>query len=104
MPSFFTSYVTTALSLDAPGMQASSIEPETMAQMKDDCERFCQENVNDLAFIDTEAAGEHFWMFRNGLTPLNVTFEGTRSHRLAKASIAFGPYRLTVEDGKVYGG
>lgn len=104
MPSFFTAYVTTALASDAPGMTPSTIEPETMARMKEDCEKFCQENNNDLAFIDTESAGEHFWMFRNGLTPLNVTFAGTRSHRLAKASITFGPYRLTVEDGKVYGG
>jgi hypothetical protein len=65
MPSFFTAYVTAALASLPPGPRlpsAAYIEPETMAKMREDCQRFFDDNRTDLTFLDTVRAAECFWL------------------------------------------
>lgn len=101
MPSFFTSYVNTAISLDCPGMSPSNLTPDTMAEMRNDCTSFCKTNSNDLAFIDQSQAGKCFWIARN--RPVPESDPSTRSYRLTESAKTFGPYTLTVRDGKIHG-
>jgi hypothetical protein len=114
MPSFFTSYVSTALgtSDDDNGQPLdknygpTNIAPETLARMMDDCEAFQRKNRKDLASIDAGQAGHDFWLTRNGHGAgfWDGDYEETVGERLTKSSESFGTFDLYIgDDGQIYG-
>ncbi len=90
------------------------ISPETLAQMREDCEDFIKANADDLALYSeargneqwsaAELAGHDFWLTRNGH---GVGFWdrglGDLGQRLTKAAEVYGSiYLYPGDDGKVY--
>lgn len=115
MASFFTSYVTTAIwsSTDDAGVpldknhSPADISPETMAEMKLDCERFCKDNAADLIDLDSSQAGHDFWLTRNGHGAgfWDGDYPEPQASRLTASSKTFGTFDLYVgDDGLIHGG
>lgn len=87
------------------------LAPETLAEIKADCDRFRNENAELLATWNTDDDGAHdFWLTRNhhgagfwdryfGNHPLVKI-----GKELTEKAHTFGEYHLYVgDDGKVYG-
>ena len=87
------------------------IHPDTLAEMVADCERFQEENADDIATYEgiitcDEKAGDDFWLNRNGHGAgfWDGDWPEEAGNRLDKASEAFGEYNLYVgDDGKIHG-
>lgn len=109
MPSFFTAYVTEALRTtnDDGGTpldlnwKPSELAPDTMAQMKGDCEAFQAANHADLTDLDDEQAGRDFWLTRNrhGAGFWDGDYEEPIASRLTASAHSFGEYTLYVGCG-----
>lgn len=82
------------------------LAPETLAEMRADCEAFAADNAADLIgrWSDPELVGHDFWLTRNhhgaGFWDRG---EGERGDRLTRAAQVYGEVDLYVgDDGKVY--
>ena len=92
---------------------AQDIEPDTLAQMRSDCEQFTARYGNEIArakqidksYTDGHA-GHDFWLTRNGHGAGFWDRElGVIGDTLTLATEAFGEYNLYVGDnGEIYGG
>jgi hypothetical protein len=72
--------------------------PDALATMVADCQKFQEENANDIA-PDLSQAGHHFWLTRNGHG--TGFWDGAwpeAGDRLTEASDAFGETWLYVGD------
>jgi pyruvate/oxaloacetate carboxyltransferase len=109
MPSFFTSYVKEAMRDSAIPQKytPANIDPDTMARLREDCERFCQDNARDLiTYCNFESAGRQFWNSRNAKPNgfLDGGYPDGIGKRLSLAARRFPAYALKADkDGKVYG-
>lgn len=92
----------------------SDIDPETLEEMRRDCDKFVEDNHTDLLLWEgnttiEQQAGHDFWLTRNGHGCGFWESEWTDlpsnpGDRLDKASKAFGGYDLYIgDDGMVYG-
>ena len=90
------------------------IDPETLAAMIEDCQRFQEENAADLARYDhrqwtaAELGGHDFWLTRNGhgcgFWDRGDCLPADAGERLTAASDKCGEYYLYVgDDGIIYG-
>jgi hypothetical protein len=90
------------------------IDPDTLAEMIEDCRRFQEENAADLARYDhpqwtaAELGGHDYWLTRNGhgcgFWDRNDCLPADAGERLTAASEKCGEYYLYVgDDGIVYG-
>lgn len=82
------------------------ISPETLAQMREDCEAFQRDNAELLAEagLSSERAGFCFWLNRNGHGS-GFWDEGNDPvfRKLSDASHVYGSVDLYVgDDGKIY--
>jgi hypothetical protein len=107
---FFQAYVACALwaSVDEAGEpldgRDDEIAEETRAQMRADCEAFCESNREALAGLDAGQCGHDFWLSRNGH---GAGFwdrgYGELGNRLHKCAEAFGGAHLYEgDDGQLY--
>jgi hypothetical protein len=93
----------------------NDIHPETQQEMRNDCEKFLQENAEDIEKYPgpgnlLDHAGHDFWLTRNwhGAGFWDGDWEPEEDpelgDRLTKASEWFGNYHLYVgDDGWIYG-
>lgn len=82
----------------------TDIAPETLAEMRADCEAFAADNEIDLLGMEVGQIGHDFWLTRNGH---GAGFWdrglGARGDRLTDAAHAYGTVDLYVgDDGKLY--
>lgn len=83
---------------------AHDLAPETLATMREDCERFLSANEADIG-DRTEDAGHDFWLTRNhdGAGFWDGGWPEEEGKRLTDAAHAFGEVYLYVgDDGKIY--
>jgi hypothetical protein len=79
--------------------------PEAIEKAKRDCERFQDENADDLSDFDLEEAGADFWFTRcgHGVGFWDGDYPEPQATRLTDASKKFGEVWLTVgDDGQIY--
>jgi hypothetical protein len=87
----------------------ADLDRTTLAAMVDDCQRFQDENAEDIDTWPTgnaeEMAGYDFWLTRNGHGAgfWDGDWGEDVGERLTTASKAFGEFYLCVgDDGKIY--
>lgn len=112
MDAFTRAYIEAALwsSTDDDGESldlytVDDLAPETLAEMKADCEAFQSEHEADIGG-DLERAGHHFWLTRNrhGAGFWDGDWIEEVGKRLTKASHAYGEVDLYVgDDGLIHG-
>lgn len=86
------------------------IDPDTLAKMVADCERFQAENAEDIAtypegrWTPEEMAGCDFWLTRNGHGAgfWDGDWPEESGNRLDKSCDAYGECDLYVENGTIY--
>lgn len=83
---------------------ADDLSPETLAEMRQDCEAFAKDNEIDLLGMDVEQIGHDFWLTRNrhgaGFWDRGL---GARGDRLTDAAHAYGEVDIYVgDDGKLH--
>lgn len=117
MDSFTSSYLEAALwsSMDNSDDQGgepldanhtvADLDPETLAQVIEDCEAFQRDHADDIA-DDLDRAGHDFWLTRNhhGAGFWDGDWQKEVGDRLTAASHGFGSVDLYVgDDGLIYG-
>jgi len=116
MNSFLESYIETALwsstddngdSLDA-SYYVSDIVPETLAQMKKDCDNFREqaEDYLDPLDVSLEKIAHDFWLTRNrhGAGFWDGDYPEPIGKALTDIAHSFGSFDLILgEDGKIHG-
>lgn len=82
------------------------IAPDTLAEMRRDCDNFCESEAADLAAsgLSEEQQGHDFWLTRNGhgagFWDRGI---GAVGNRLSKAAKVYGGVDLYIgDDGKVH--
>ena len=83
----------------------SDFAPEALERAKHDCDRFYDENLEDLREFDDAEAGADFWFTRNrhGVGFWDGDYPEPQATRLTDASKKFGEVWLTVgDDGLIY--
>ena len=90
---------------------ADDIAPDTMRQMREDCNDFLNANMEDVLTFDDrlrkclEQAGHYFWLTRNGHGAgfWDGDWEHEVGQRLTKAAKVYGGVDLIVgDDGKIH--
>lgn len=118
MDAFTRAYITCALWLldETPGSgewsehepyTLENVAPETLARMTADCQKFRDENAEDLnaSGLTVGRMASNFWLNRNGHgSGFWDEGEDTCFERLSEASHKFGEYDLYFgDDGRIYG-
>jgi hypothetical protein len=83
----------------------TDIAPDTLAAMVRDCQKFQQENADDIAF-QCDRAGHDFWLTRNGHGAgfWDGDWPNEVGTRLTEASKKYGEFNLYIgDDGLIYG-
>jgi hypothetical protein len=113
MDAFLKAYIVAALwstngdndePLDANHSE-TDLAPETLAQMKLDCEKFQKENAEDLACRPADDGGHDFWLTRNhhGAGFWDGDWPKEIGERLTAASAKYGEFCLYIgDDKKIY--
>lgn len=84
---------------------ADDVAPETLAEMRRDCDDFVEGNATDLAAsgLDDDHQGHDFWLTRNrhgtGFWDRGI---GAIGNRLSEAAHVYGSVTLYVHEGKVH--
>ena len=81
------------------------LAPETITQMRSDCEDFLQANATDIDNLDIERVGHDFWLTRNrhGAGFWDGDYVEPIGQRLTDASHVYGEVNLYVgDDGLIY--
>jgi hypothetical protein len=81
------------------------IHPDTLAEMREDCEDFMQANAADLDDFDPEYCGHDFWLTRNhhGAGFWDGDYPEDIGRRLTETSHVYGEVNLIVgEDGLIH--
>lgn len=91
------------------------VHPDTLAEMRADCEAFLKDNASDVASWEApagrdgrpeHAAGHDFWLTRNGHGAgfWDGDWEEGAGKRLTEASKPYGSFYLYIgDDGKIHG-
>ena len=83
----------------------TNIDPDTLAAMIQDCQKFQEENAADIAF-ERDRAGHDFWLTRNGHGSgfWDGDWPDDVGDRLTEASKKYGEFNLYIgDDGLIHG-
>ena len=83
----------------------TNIDPDTLAAMIQDCQKFQEENAADIAF-ERDRAGHDFWLTRtgHGSGVWDGDWPDDVGDRLTEASKKYGEFNLYIgDDGLIHG-